>query len=192
MNTLIKPPCTNKGCITEEQQKANAYLAGLLNGNKKKASITCLITRHDTCNIADDVRGNYAVPIFQNDSTGKVYTFGEIYTACVKINKDSQLTPDELDGFLEDLIGSVNDSNFIEGLNISLEHAIRTIIAWTPADIESVLDSVVSDYDTTEAYEDEQQRKELVKDMLETIQFNPFTRVWVKMLDMVRDYDFID
>lgn len=192
MNTLIKPPCTNKGCITEEQQKANAYLAGLLNGNKKNVSITCLITRHDICNISDDVRGNYAVPVFQNDSAGKIYTFGEIYTTCVKINNGNQLTSDELDGFLEDLLSSLNDSSFIEGLNISLEHAIRTIIACTQTDIESILYSVVSDYTTTEYYENEQQRKELVRDMLNTIQFNPFTRVWTEVLDMARNYNFID
>lgn len=193
MNTLIKPPCTNKGCTTEEQQKANAYLAGLLKGNKKNVSITCLITESDIYNITEDVMGNYAMPVFKNDSTGKIYTFGEIYTTCVAINNGNQLSLEELQGFLDDLLGSLrlNDNDFIEGLNISLEHAIRTIIAWTQADIESILNSVVSDYTTTEDYEDEQQRKYLVEDMLKRIQFNPFTRVWIEMLELIRYYDFI-
>lgn len=171
----LKPPCVN------ENMSSNMTMNTLDNSFSVLAqAISCPYHKLKELSNVQCLKNNY---------TGKVYTFGDIYAACKQINDNTDLTCEEWDGFIEDLLNNIK--NFDS--KSSLESIISDLINYSAEDIENELADCVESHEdfNEEVYSNLFIRRQVVDDMLEQLKYNPFARLPLELVEIAREHNIL-
>lgn len=166
MNTLIKPPCFNKG---QGKQLVNTQVV-------EAGRFEILIEQYE-CSFRK-MTGSYGKPALRDNYSCVTYTIDEIYFMCKALNHNTNLTKDEWNTFIYDIIQLAhNDKALFEQLfSIGIEQGIKAFVCWTDIRIRREIEILVNTYATPlEAYNNEDILTRVCKNINSKILRKPFS-----------------